>query len=439
MGDCAGLDLNILLEARETRHSCVRLEGVLLSLRDTQPFAVQNMLHERHELFRQKSLPMLRVFPYGARMTDLPPSGSFVGLLSAELRDLKRTAQTRSYRGGQVIFQQGDDGDGIYVVEEGMVEISTMINNDEARTLSRLGPNTFFGEMAVLDGLPRSAAAKAAVDTVVSFIPRDEMLRALAGSPELLTLLVQEFSLRVREFDRRFLEEVLQTERLALVGRFAQSIVHDFKNPLNIIGFAAELATGDDSTKEHRKEAKVQIRRQVDRLTNMINELLEFTRGSTRSVKLVPTDYRDFVQEFLADITSEVAEKAVKIECPSLPPAVAIALDRGRLLHVFFNLFNNAVDVMPGGGTVTLRFRVQDREVVTEFADTGPGLAPEIEARLFQPFATHGKKHGTGLGLSICKRIIEDHRGHIQAHSEPGRGAVFSFTLPRLVDDPTAL
>ncbi len=364
-------------------------------------------------------------------MTDLPPSGSFLGLLSAELHDLKRIAQRRAFSAGQVIFQQGDAGDGMYVVEEGGVEISTAINEEETRTLSRLAAGTFFGEMAVLDGQPRSATATAEVATIVLFIPRDELLRALAHSPKLLGLLVREFSLRVREFDRRFIDEVLQAERLALVGRFAQAIVHDFKNPLNIIGFAAELAAGENVPTEHRAEAKLQINRQVDRMTNMINELLEFTRGSGRAVNLEPTNYRAFVREFLTCIESESAEKFVSISCENPPPALTLALDRGRLLHVFYNLVNNAIDVMPAGGSIVMRFRVDDREVTTEFEDSGPGIAEEIKDQLFQPFATHGKSHGTGLGLSICKRIVEDHRGHIHARNEPGRGAVFSFTLPR--------
>ena len=372
-------------------------------------------------------------------MTELPTSGSFLGLLSSELHDLKRTAERRSFRAGEVIFKEGDVGDGIYVVEEGEVEISTMINEEEARTLSRLGANTFFGEMAVLDGQPRSATVTAEEDTVVLFIPRDEILRALGHSPELLALLVREFSLRVRQFDRRFIEEVLQAERLALVGRFAQSIVHDFKNPLNIITFAAELAAGEGVPPEHRAEAKQQITRQLDRLTCMINELLEFTRGAPRAATLVPTEYCEFVQDFLKEIRPEAAERAVTIKCECMPPTQCLALDRGRLRQVFYNLINNAIDVMPGGGTITVRFRLEPREVVTELEDTGPGIAPEIQARLFEPFATHGKQHGTGLGLSICKRIIEDHRGHIHARSEPGHGAIFAFTLPRLVDDPTLI
>jgi two-component system sensor kinase FixL len=85
---------------------------------------------------------------------------------------------------------------------------------------------------------------------------------------------------------------------------------------------------------------------------------------------------------------------------------------------------------MPRGGKVILRFQLTEREVTTEIEDTGPGIAPEIAPRLFDAFATYGKAQGTGLGLSICKKIVEDHRGKIRARTEPGRGAIFSFSLP---------
>ncbi len=364
-------------------------------------------------------------------MTELTTTGPFLELLAAELERLKRTAPKVSFRAGQVIFKEGDVGDGVYVVEEGGVEISANSNGEEGRILSRLKPRNFFGEMAVLDDQPRSATATAEVDSILSFIPRDEMLRALKQSPELLIALAREFSNRMRQFDRRFIEEIFEAGRLALVGRFAQSIVHDFKNPLNIISFAAELAGGEESSVEERLEGKTQIRKQVDRLTNMINELLEFTRGAARVATLEPTNYDEFVQEFLKEIAVEAAERSVKVACENPPPAVSLSLDRARLLHVFYNLVNNAIDMMPAGGKITLRFSLTENEVVTELEDTGPGVAPEIAARLFEPFTTHGKTHGTGLGLSICKRIIEDHHGRIHARSEPGRGAVFSFTLPQ--------
>jgi signal transduction histidine kinase len=85
---------------------------------------------------------------------------------------------------------------------------------------------------------------------------------------------------------------------------------------------------------------------------------------------------------------------------------------------------------MPGGGKILLRFRSDGTNVVTEIEDSGPGIAPEVVDSMFEAFVTHGKAHGTGLGLSICKRIVEDHQGHISARNEPGRGAIFAFTLP---------
>ena len=85
---------------------------------------------------------------------------------------------------------------------------------------------------------------------------------------------------------------------------------------------------------------------------------------------------------------------------------------------------------LPISGKIYLRFQLTETEICTEIEDSGPGIAPEMADKLFQPFATHGKTHGTGLGLSICKKIVEDHGGRISARSEAGRGAIFSFTLP---------
>ena len=364
-------------------------------------------------------------------MPDPKPAGIFVQLLAAELQMLKRTARVMRFASGEVIFEQGDPGDGVYVVEEGCVEISALLPGQQQRVLSHLEVGAFFGEMAVLDEQPRSATARATTVTVLSFIPATELWSALEHSPQLLLALMREFSQRMRQIDQRFLDEVLQAERLALVGRFAQSIVHDFKNPLNMIGFAAEVAAGADASAEMRVEAKAIIRKQVDRLANMINELLDYSRGGTGNVVRPPVDYRTFIHEALSEIRPEAQGRRVSVDCENEPPTVVLALDQTRLLHVLYNLINNAIDMMPEGGAITLRFMLDETEVTTEIEDNGPGIAPEIASRLFEPFATHGKTHGTGLGLSICRRIIEDHRGRIFARSEPGRGAAFCFSLPR--------
>lgn len=364
-------------------------------------------------------------------MVALEISKLFHALSAAELEPLRQSAQSQSFNANDVIFKEGDPGSGLFVVQSGAVQISAMVGPGERRVLSRLGPGDFFGEMAVLDNEPRSATASAENETTLCFIPRQNLLAALEASPKMAVSLVREFSLRMRDFNRQYIQEVLQAERLTLVGRFARSIVHDFKNPLNVIGIAAEMGCADNASPTARSASKGRIRKQVDRLGNMINELLEFTRGSQSSHVLAQTDYAPYVHQLVEELRPEAAVRNVTIEFASDPPLLSLLIDPSRMTHVFYNLIHNAVDAMPEGGKIFLRFSEDSKMVVTEVEDTGQGIPPEIAARLFEAFATFGKAQGTGLGLSICKRIIVDHRGEITVRSEPGRGATFKFTLPK--------
>ncbi len=364
-------------------------------------------------------------------MVTLKQTKLFSGVLAEELQALEQTAVTRAYKAGQIVFQEGDDGDGVYIIIEGQVQISAVIGQNERRVLSRLGPGEFFGEMAVLDTEPRSATASAEENSKLYFIPRQDLLAMLERSPRLAVSLVREFSLRMRDFNRQYVQESLQAERLTLVGRFARSIVHDFKNPLNIIGISAEMAAMPQATAAMRENARDRIRRQVERLSNMINELLEFTRGSHSSMVFAETDIGAFVGHLVEELAPEVAARGVKFEFASPPPSVALLVDPKRLTHVFYNLVHNAVDAMaPKGGIITLRFLTTPTELVVEVQDTGKGISPEIAPRLFEAFATYGKAQGTGLGLSICRRIVEDHNGKISARNAPVQGAIFAFSLP---------
>lgn len=365
-------------------------------------------------------------------MAELEESKLFHGLSPEEMRPVKAAARLLAFAGGHLIFSEGDPGDGIYFVRSGEVLISVKTSQSQTGALTKICPGDFFGEMAVLDNEPRSASATANGPTETWFIPRDELLRVLEATPRLAVGLVREFSLRMREFNRQYLREVLQAEKLTLVGRFARSIVHDFKNPLNVIGLATELMQMQKATPAMREAAAQRIGKQVRRLSNMINELLEFTRGSQNSIILAETRYPRYIHELLEEIRFEVSEKGVELVLENDPPDLVVLMDPQRMSHVFYNLIHNAVDALGGAGKIFLRFQIREKQLVTEIEDTGKGFAPEIVGRLFQAFATHGKAQGTGLGLSICKRIIEDHNGWIVARSEPGRGAIFAFGLPFL-------
>jgi signal transduction histidine kinase len=310
------------------------------------------------------------------------------------------------------------------------VRIAAVIGESTNRPLALVESGDFFGEMAVLDGEPRSASAVAVGETKLLFLPRDEVLAFLERSPRAALNMVREFSRRMREFNKKFVAEMLQADRMSLVGKFAGSIVHDFKNPLTIIGMSAEMGTMEGAAQEARDKARARIVKQVQRMSSMVGELLEFTRGSHKA-ELQTRNFAEFLTPLIADLRVESAASKVTIELENDPPNVTVGIDERRLPNLFFNLVHNAVDAMkPEGGKVFFRFRTTEGLLVTEIEDTGTGIPPQIIGRLFEPFATYGKAGGTGLGLSICQRIAQDHGGLLSARNEPGRGAVFSVTLP---------
>jgi signal transduction histidine kinase len=354
----------------------------------------------------------------------------FHNLDPSELSALRLITQERSLAAGQEIFREGDPGDGVYFVKDGLVEISGLVGGESRRVFSQLDPGEIFGEMAVIEQRLRSATATAVKDAEVYFIPRGEMLSLIQRSPVLAFTLLQQISHRLREFNQLHLREIVQAESLAVVGRFAQSIVHDLKNPLSIIALCAETFDMPTVKSEIRAKAKGRIKKQVERINDMVSDILIFTERKQTDAELKPGDFRAFVLELFGDLRAEAEFKAAHIELENEPPAVLVAFDPRRLSRIFFNLVGNATDMMRSGGKIYLRFHRDEKEIVTEIEDTGPGIAPVVSDKLFQPFTTHGKEHGTGLGLSICKKIIEDHQGRIWVRNEAGHGAIFCFALP---------
>src|SRR5215510_1291844 len=136
-------------------------------------------------------------------MVALRTSKLFSGMVPTELDALEHTAQVKTFKAGRNIFQEGDPGDGLYLIVDGKVQITCLLGQDQRTVLSQLGSGDFFGEMAVLDSQPRSATATAETDTRVYFILRDDLLKVLERSPSLAANLVGEFSQRMRDFNHQ--------------------------------------------------------------------------------------------------------------------------------------------------------------------------------------------------------------------------------------------
>ncbi|HTD67975.1 MAG TPA: cyclic nucleotide-binding domain-containing protein, partial [Candidatus Limnocylindria bacterium] len=212
-------------------------------------------------------------------MLPLESCKVFRSLSPEELASLKSVTREASFAGGTEIFKEGDAGDALYVVKSGQVQISAVMGDGQRQVLSRVPPGEIFGELAIIDSQPRSATAMADAETALYVIPREAMLNMLNNSPHFSFSMMREITQRLREFNRQYIRQVLQAERMALVGRFASSIVHDLKNPLTIIGIASDMACEPEAGVDTRRLAQTRIRKQIDRISTMVSDILEFTRG----------------------------------------------------------------------------------------------------------------------------------------------------------------
>jgi len=352
------------------------------------------------------------------------------------MEEILQAAVEQTYADGQSIFKEGDPGTGVFVVKAGRVELSSKLEKTAHFVLSRIEAGEFFGEMSVIDEQPRSACAKALGDCTIYFLPSETIRRMIQRSPVFSMNLLREASFRLRRVNQQHLQEVLQAERLSIVGRFAQSIIHDLKNPISVLGLALELAARDREMSTSTRENLALARKQIDRIEDLLGDVLEFTQGATSNIPPAKIPYGEVVRQVMNTIRRESAPRGVLIETGEIPPSIELSFDSKRIARVLVNLVNNAVELLQEGGKVRVEVYIKDAEVITEVADNGPGIAPEMLARLFEPFATHGKSKGTGLGLSICQRILQDHGGWIRGANRTEGGAVFSFGLPRAERGP---
>lgn len=352
-----------------------------------------------------------------------------ISVLTPELQVLEPESEIRNFAPGQRIFVAGEKGDGFYVVISGRVQITASTAGHDL-LLATIGSGDFFGEMAVVDEGPRSASATAETATQTYFVKQHKLLALLQDQPQLGLRIIREFSNRIRKLNQKYVDEIIQAERLAVVGRFAATIVHDFKAPLAIIGLATDLACSRGTRFPIRRQARTMVSKQTERMTTMLQELIDFTRPGGNEPRLKPIKFAPYLNSLAEEVGNELAQRGVKLVVETPPPSVPVRIEPQRLSRLFYNLLSNAADEMKTGGEIVMRFKKSDGELKIEVQDNGRGIPPEIADSLFKPFATYGKPNGTGLGLTICRKIAEDHGGRIWVTSTPGKGATFSFTLP---------
>ncbi|MCL5965945.1 MAG: ATP-binding protein [Deltaproteobacteria bacterium] len=222
-------------------------------------------------------------------------------------------------------------------------------------------------------------------------------------------------------------QRIQRREHFATVGELAAGLAHEVRTPAGVIKGAAQYLCRDASPRE--REFLDIIVEEADRLNGVVTEFLEYARPENRAPR--PVFLREPAERALSRLRREKGESLERIHVSLLgdDPGPRVDADPSEIERVTFNLLSNAVEAMPGGGTLTVRLGTSGGEATMSVEDTGTGIPESDRAQLFRPFFTT-RERGVGMGLAICRRIVEDNGGSIAVESVPGRGSRFMVRLP---------
>ncbi|NLG29140.1 MAG: response regulator, partial [Chloroflexi bacterium] len=227
-------------------------------------------------------------------------------------------------------------------------------------------------------------------------------------------------------------EQLIQSQKLSAIGRLIAGVAHELNNPLQAVTGYAQLLLGAEDISPSARRDLDKIHMQAQRAARIVQNLLTFARQQKPERRLV--DVREVLERTVELRTYQLRVDNIEVRLNLAERPLVAEADPSQLQTVFLNLINNSHDAISesgGHGRIEISARVRGGTIRLEFSDDGPGIPPQVQEHLFEPFLTTkeiGK--GTGLGLSICFGIVSEHGGRIWAQSEPGHGASFFVELP---------
>jgi signal transduction histidine kinase len=223
------------------------------------------------------------------------------------------------------------------------------------------------------------------------------------------------------------IEMANQNEKLKTVAILASGLAHEIKNPLTPIKTFSEQLPYRLNDKEFLLKFSRIINKEVDRIDNLVQELLSFAKPSP--LHLTKVNIHQLLAQILDFLNNETIRHKIKLNTSFENKNILISIDPKQIKQAFLNIFLNAIDAMPNGGTLTISTWETKQCFIITISDTGYGIEANDLSHIFDPFFSK-KDHGTGLGLSITHEIIKNHNGKIFAESKLGEGTTFRIELP---------
>jgi len=376
----------------------------------------------------------------------------FRDLADDDIEELASLCKEAEFPDGEVIFREGDQPENFYVVTDGQVEVWKDWGSADADRLAVHGAGHLFGEMALVDDMPRSATVIAKGRTRTLYLYKKEFSQFVRRNSVAAISVMRSLSSMVRKSNESFVEdlraqneelerrneelreaqqELLRRERLSTLGRFSSMILHDIRNPISILKSYGEMIVQRSDNPDRVAEYGRRIIREADRMNALAGELLDYSKGEIRLDTTICQVDRllERVQELLSERT---ASRGIELQVENRVE-MPVIIDEERMTRVLYNLCDNARKASRRGGTIALQAEAADGSIVFRVRDHGEGMEPETLQHIFEPFYSISQQGGTGLGMVIVKNVVEAHDGSLDISSTPGTGTEVSITLPHRV------
>lgn len=371
---------------------------------------------------------------------------AFPGISPGEVAELIKNSQLKNFPAETILCRENELEDTFYLILEGDVEVTKVINNNEKRLLKTLGAGDFFGEMALIHNAPRAATVKTLTPLIALEIHREAFDHVLKNSSSVSLAMVREISRRLRENDEMAIDDLkLRASEIAEayqklaemeVARrdFLTNVAHQLRTPLMAAGGYLQMVQKGAIPPEKQAEAIETVARNVQQITTLVNDILFVQEMELILDQFEPVNMEAVARRVADAYADKASAKDVKVNLRQglfLPPVPG---DAKSLEHALTALVDNAIKYSPNGGKVDIHLSRKGGDVAVEVSDQGIGIKPNLLPRIFDRFYHLDKSgdqlfEGLGLGLAIAKQVVEQHKGRLEVVSTPGRGSTFTMWL----------
>jgi two-component system phosphate regulon sensor histidine kinase PhoR len=371
---------------------------------------------------------------------------AFPGITPTEVSELITKSTLKNYPAGTVLCHENALENIFYLILEGRVEVTKVINNRETRLLKTLAVGDFFGEMALIHNAPRAATVKTITPLIALEIDKESFDRVLKNSSSVSMAMVREISRRLRENDAMAIDDLrvraselaeayqkLAEQELAR-KEFITNVSHQLRTPLMAAGGYLQMLQKGAIPPEKIPDAMATVTRNVQQIASLVNDMLFVQEMELILEQFKPIDLLELVNRVVANYEEKRKFRQISLNIQSDLHLPRIAGDRQTLERALTALFDNAVKYSNDGGSIEVNLHHKDDQVSVEFTDHGVGILPETLPHIFERFyhvdRSGGQLYeGLGLGLAITRQVINQHKGRLEVASTPGEGSTFTIYL----------